>query len=411
MLPRISRAVAGVVVACVATRPVTTRADERAVAASLDEATFLQRVHERSPRQLALDERSRAARAQVGVAGVLPNPTLSYEREAVSALDDSDDFVRVGWTLDIAGRRGLAVGAARAGAEAERFDADREGQLLDIEARTAFLDALYAREHLTRLDEARATLAQLVDALRSRAKQGDASSYDADRATLELDTLDDERATARRQLETARLRMGALLGEPATPHDASGTLALPAKVEASAATPQRPDVDAALARAKQADRELRAAHRRWIPRFELVGGMKMSKTMGGDGVGYVVGIGGELPVFDAGGAAADRARADAKRWRAEARAIANDVRGEVEQARNDLRLRIEQAELYLGGPAKRASDVQQRAAVAYREGDRPILELLDVQRTARHAAVRALELIYEARRAELVLRRAVGRTR
>jgi len=53
--------------------------------------------------------------------------------------------------------------------------------------------------------------------------------------------------------------------------------------------------------------------------------------------------------------------------------------------------------------------LQQRATVAYREGDRPILELLDVHRTARHVAVRALDLIYEARRAELAVRRALGR--
>jgi cobalt-zinc-cadmium efflux system outer membrane protein len=411
MLPRISRAVAGLVVACVATRPVTTRADERAFVVSLDEATFLKKVHERSPRRQVLEERQRAARAQIGVAGQLPNPTLSYEREAVPGLDVSDTYLRLGWMIDLAGRRGLATSAARAGADAERLDVDREVHVLEIDARLAYLDAVYARAHVARLDEDRATLLQLVDALRSRAKQGDASSYDADRATLQLDALDDERATARRQLETARLRLGALMGEPAVPYDASGALALPARPDTSQLSPQRPDVEAALARAAQADRELRAARRRWVPRLEIVVGMRASSSTDGDGVGYVGGIGGDLPLFDRGGAAGDRARADAKRWRAEATALANDARAEGEQARRELVLRIEQAEAYLAGPATRASDLQRRATVAYREGDRPILELLDVQRTARHAAGRALELIYEARRAELTLRRALGRDR
>lgn len=410
MLPRCTRAVAGLAVALAATCPTATRADERAILASLDEATFVTRALERSPRRRALDDRRHAARAQVGVASVLPNPTLSYERESVPSLDASDDFIRLGWTVDVTGRRGLATSAARAGADAERLDVERETFVLELEARLAYLDAAYARDQLARLDAARGALAELVDVLRSRSRQGDASSYDADRAALELDGLDDERLTARRSLEIARLRLGALLGEPTTPYDATGTLVLPAKPAPTPLVPRRPDVDAALARAAQHDHELTAARRSWIPRFEIVVGMMSSSSGGGDGVGYVVGIGGDLPLFNAGGAAADRARADAKRWRSEAAALTYDARGEAERARRDLVLRIEQAEAYLAGPATRAADLQRRATVAYREGDRPILELLDVQRSSRHAAVRALELIYEARRAELLLRRAVGRS-
>lgn len=407
MLPR-TRAVAGFAVALAAVSPVTTRADDSVAPASLDEATFLKRVRERAPRQHALGDRRRAAQAHAGVASVLPNPTLSYEREAVPSQDTSDDFIRLGFTLDLAGRRGLAGSAARAGAAAEGLDVDRELFVLEIDARLAYLEAAYAREHEARLAAARAPLAELVATLRSRAKQGDASSYDADRAALELDGLDDERATAHRSLEVARLRLGALVGEPATGYDARDALTVPPR-PAVAGEPARPDVDAALARAMQADRELTVARRSWIPRFELVAGMIASSSMGGDGIGYVVGIAGDLPLFDRGGAAAERSRADAKRWRSEATALANQARGEAEQARRDLALRIEQAETYLAGPATRAADLQRRATVSYREGDRPILELLDVQRTARHAAVRSLELVYEARRAELALRRALGR--
>jgi cobalt-zinc-cadmium efflux system outer membrane protein len=409
MLPR-TGAVAGLAVALAATSPVPTRADQGVAPASLDEATFLKRVLERSPRRHALGDRRRAAHAQVGAASVLPNPTLSYEREAAPSLDTSDDFIRLGWTLDLAGRRGLAGSAARASATAEGHEVDRELFLLEVDARVAYLEAAYAREHEARLAAARVPLAELVATLRSRAKQGDASSYDADRAALELDGLDDERASVRRSLEVAQLRLGAVMGEPATAYDASDGVALPPRPAPGPAA-ARPDVDAALARAMQADRELTSARRSWIPRLELVAGVISSSSMGGDGIGYIVGIGGDLPLFDRGGAAAERSRADAKRWRSEAQALANQAAGEREQAQRDLALRLEQAEAYLAGPAKRAIDLARRATVAYREGDRPILELLDVQRTARHAATRALELVYEARRAELTLRRALGRNR
>lgn len=410
MLPRMTRAVAGLVVVLTTLDPVSTRADDGGASASLDQSTFLSRALARSPRWRALDERTRAATAAVGAAGILPNPTLSYERESVPSLDNHDNFVRLGWNLDLAGRRGLAKAAARASAEGERLDVDRDAFLAQLEARLAYVEAMYARDLVARLDEARVPLVGLVEALASRARQGDTSSYDAERATLELDNLDDERASAKRRLELARLRLGALLGEPEASYGAADPLTLPPR-PATAPALVRPDIDAALARATRADREATAARRAWIPRLDLTVGLLSSTSSGVDGVGYVVGIGGELPVFERGGAAAAKHRAEAKRWRSEAEALAIEARGELEQARRELTLRIEQAEAYVAGPGKRASDLARRAAVAYREGDRPILELLDVQRAARHAVLRSLELVYEARRAELALDRVAGRRR
>lgn len=407
MLPRITRAVVGLAMTYVMAGSAPLRADERVAVAALDEGTFMKRVLEHSPRRAAFDARRRAADAQVGAAGMVPNPTLSFDREAVPGLESTDTFLRLGWTLDLSGRRGLARSAARAGADAERRDVDRDDFALEIEARLAYLDAAYAREVVSQLERARTQLADLVAVLRSRATQGDASSYDADRAALELDSLDDERLTAQRTLARTRLRLGALVGEPSTAYDASDPLALPT-IAASVATGRRSEVDAALARAEQADREADYARRTWIPRLELVGGLKASTSSEGSGVGYVFGIAGDLPLFNRGGKAEAKARAEAERWRTEAGTLRIEAAGEVEVARRDLELRVEQARAYATGPLRRAADLQRRASVAYREGDRPILELLDVQRSAKHVAVRALELIYDARRAELALRRAQG---
>ena len=378
------------------------------VVTPIDESTFLQLVT-KGPHALALGDRARAAYAAVGTASVVPNPTLSYEREAVPSLDTRDDYVRLGWTLDVAGRRGLARGAARAGADAERAGVEHAVLALQLDARLAFLDALYTREHLARLDDARTALQTIVDSLRTRSAQGDASSYDFERAALELELLDDERMNARRELAIAQLRLGGFIGRPTTPYDATGTVTLPRPLDQSLA-PARSDVLAARARERQADRELASARRTWIPRFDLVVGMIASASGPADGLGYIVGIGGELPVFDRGGAHAAKARAEVKRWRSEADALALTATAEVAQAHRELALRIEQAEAYAAGPAKHAVDLQKRAIVAYREGDRSILELLDVQRTARDVLVHVLELAYRARRAELALWRALGRT-
>jgi len=409
MLPRNTRVVAGLAMTLVMTSAVPTHADERVGLPTLDEATFLKRVAAGSPRHAVHEDRRHASSTAAAVVSVLPNPTLAYEREAVPSLDAHDDFLRLGWTLDLSGRRALGASAARAGADADRLITVRDAQVLELDARAAYLEAAHARLVVARLDEARASLAGIVEALRSRFAQGDASSYDADRAALELDALDDERTTAQRVLATAQLRLGALMGEPAAAYDAIDPITLPARPAEAAPSPRRPEIDAALARAVQADHEVTAARRSWIPRLELVAGVLASSSTDGTGLGYILGVGGELPVFNRGDAAAAHGRAEARRWRSEARALASEVSAEAEQARTELALRIDHAETYATGPALRAADLQRRATVAYREGDRPILELLDVHRTARHVSVRALELIYEARRAELALRRALGR--
>ena len=93
-------------------------ADERPVVA-LDETTFIRRVLERGPRRGVLEARRRAAAAAVGAAAVLPNPTLSYEREAVPGIAAADDFLRLAIPLDLSGRRSRTRDAARAGAAAE----------------------------------------------------------------------------------------------------------------------------------------------------------------------------------------------------------------------------------------------------------------------------------------------------
>ena len=410
MLSRIHRGAAGLALTLVMAFSRPTHADTRAAPAAIDEATFLRRVAERSPRRAALHQRGRAAEAAVAVAGVLPNPRVSYEREAVRDPDVSEDFLRLGYPVDLAGRRGLAIDAARAAAAAERATVDRELAVAELDARQAYLDAAYARARLGELDRAQASLAELVEALRSRAAQGDASEFDAERAALELDLFEDERAAVVRELAVARLRLGGLLGEPSTPYDAADPVVLPVRPTGAAAAPERPELVAAAARIRQAEHEATAAGRGWIPRLELTVGLLFASGPDADGTGYVVGIAGDLPVLDAGGAGRRRARAEARRWRAEAAAIAAEVSAEVAQARVDLTERIEHAERFRQGPAARAADLARRAAVAYREGDRTIGELLDVERAARAASVRLLGTIYEARRAALALERAMGGT-
>ncbi len=383
--------------------PGIARADELR---SLDESTFLAELQDRSPRLDASAARVRAAEAAIDIAGVRPNPSLSWEREAVPGLSTHDDFVRLSIPLDFSGRRSLGLAAARTEADAADADARHADFAVEIAARRAYARAAVSRQLLAALEPGRARLVELVESLQTRADSGDAAAYDAERAALELELLEDELAAARRDLDAARATLGGLLGTPETPIDAADDVALPIVVEVEDTA--RADVTAARRRAEASRTEARQA-RRWFPRLELGLGLLVAGNDADTGVGYVISIGGELPIFDRGGAAARRAAAEAAMWDAEADALVVEADAAVVAARTALTASTTQARAFADGAAQRASRLTRGAEVAYREGDRSIVELLDALRVERTTTVRALELLLEARDAELDLWRALGR--
>jgi outer membrane protein TolC len=170
----------------------------------------------------------------------------------------------------------------------------------------------------------------------------------------------------------------------------------------------RGDVRAARLRVEQAEHELSAARRLWIPGLLLSGGLKMTEVDGERATGYVAGLALELPLFDNG--QAERARSSARRRqrRAEARAAERSALLAVATATDELARRVAQVKSYQQGPVTRLPDLVRRALTTYREGDRPIFELLDAYRTARDVRLRYLEIRRIAKKADIALRRALG---
>jgi outer membrane protein TolC len=110
----------------------------------------------------------------------------------------------------------------------------------------------------------------------------------------------------------------------------------------------------------------------------------------------------------------DTGRREAARWDAERSrvehertAIESRIRSEIAGAAEVFAMR--QAALAQDQPGA-ADELVQIAAVAYREGEVGILELLDAARTAARARIRSLELRLDARLAQIALERAVGET-
>jgi outer membrane protein TolC len=115
-----------------------------------------------------------------------------------------------------------------------------------------------------------------------------------------------------------------------------------------------------------------------------------------------------LPFFDRGQADAARARARLKVARANERIIAERITSEVVMAKDNLRRVVAHSSLFERTHVSRLNRFVRRVETTYREGERPIFELLDAYRTARATRLRALSLRLAARLAEIELWRAHG---
>ncbi len=73
-----------------------------------------------------------------------------------------------------------------------------------------------------------------------------------------------------------------------------------------------------------------------------------------------------------------------------------------------VRFRRQAAENYSRSIGNTGAEMARAAQVAYEEGDRGILELLDANRVAMQAGVQALELSWLSKQAEIELNRSVG---
>ena len=369
------------------------RADEPA---TLDEATFVARVAAATPALALADADVAIERAGVIAAGVRPRPSLSIEREEVFAAGTAlpEHTLRLDWPVEIGGRRGHHLDAARLAVSAVEADGRRTHHDVLAAALVAFDAAAAARAVVDVLRQARIELVRVVDVVRSRAGAGDAAGYDLRRLEVELGMFDADLGDAEADLAARRLDLGALVGEPGTPFDAGTAAASP---PAQIAT--RSDIVAAGMRVRSATAMATAARRTWLSQITFSVGVRTADLGSETAWGYVAGISLDLPTSDPHAAERVRSIGEAARWRAYQTAIEVEATAAIARARTELERRHAQQATHAAGPLATIAALVPQAELAYREGDRPIGELLDVHRVAREVRLQAVAIDAAVRRA------------
>jgi outer membrane protein, heavy metal efflux system len=316
---------------------------------TLEEALSLAR--QRAP--ALLEAAGRVAEARGPVAGASPllhnNPTLALEagpRTLATGAQSPNVAVGLSQPVELGGKRGSRLDAARAGLARETAHQRDTERLVLGEVAATFLRALHARERLRLARGTEENARDFSQSTQRRFEAGDVPVVDVNVARVAL-------ARARAEVASAEGAEAALLGElrellglPADAElaprgDLSALAAWP--VELPPAPPERPDVTALVAELEEARAEQRLGEGSAWPDLNV--GIRYENE--GDERALVGALGVSLPLF---------------------------ARGQSARVTGEARVRRLQVALE---SARRAQAVQVRAALVQYRKDREAVELLE----------------------------------
>jgi outer membrane protein TolC len=245
--------------------------------AALDRAALIRAVLARNPSAAAAQAAVRAGDARAQTAGSFADPSLSYQVAPQSLWDGPRSGHRVELAQPIAawGKRGLARSAARGDADAARFELGAVRLDLALAASLLYDDYYLAARSLAVNAAHRALLEELRAAALARYEAGEAPKQAPLAAELEAARLEHREIELQTAQRVTAAQLNALLHRapgaalPPPPETLATPLASALLAEDAA---ERPELQAAAARAEARSAAAELAHRERIPDLKLMAG-------------------------------------------------------------------------------------------------------------------------------------------
>jgi cobalt-zinc-cadmium efflux system outer membrane protein len=378
------------------------------------EADVIRLFLDDSPQARLVLLRAEGTGAERRMGSEVPNPAVAYQIEDAAGV--RDEFLTFEQQLPVTGRRSLLHERAEVASEAAELLAKRDLQNETASLRAVFYEVLYrdtAVEILTRGDT---DLRKTVEMLRERERAGEGSGYDVLRAEQETAELQLELGRAQAASATARARFASFFDGSLAMSSAAmagdfivSELTWTAEEAVAVALESRADLLALEKENRGQEMEFRAARRERFPEPVLTGGWKRVEALGESDTGFVASLMVPLPVFDRGKFAAARARAASGQVDLQRQILEREIRAEVESALVQAQTARDAARRFGQSADQRANELRHIAQLAYDEGERGILELLDAFRTSVRVELQALAARHEAKQEQIELDRVLGR--
>lgn len=331
-------------------------------------------------------------------AGLLPNPTLDLET-GTGALtgSSSENSLALGLSQEffLAGKRDKRLTIAERELDMYRWQlADRE-RLLRDELKTAFYDALLAKERVALADRSIALNKQLLDVTKERVAAGDIPELEMNLVKVELARSEGARIDVAKAMLQSQARLWTLMGlsignQPVISGKLNSDISmakLPTDLKQLAMS-NRPDIKALEAEKGRGEADINLAQAESVPNLTAglvfrrdassieVGGVEVKDT------DYIIGLklSIPIPVFDKNQAGIQEARA--KRSSSESRFTATNrnVVREVETAYVSYQNATTELSLYKADIIPQLEENLKLTQEAYRLGEVGILAVIQEQK-------------------------------
>ena len=349
------------------------------------------------------------------------NPVFRYEREGTDGLggDGAENFYRLERKFDLSGRRSLARRAARARVTAARHASADARAALRAEALRRFYKVLAAKARAAAALALAEHLAELEDAVASRQRAGDASTYDLARVRQETVRAPAQQSRAEADMFAARQRLGALIGGEQISERTmlSGDLLPPPPAPVASLVAQVDTLPRLRALAAQAEafRHEKKAAGKIMPDVTLGAGVKTFDRVGPLGrtdneAGVLLSLSVPLPLFDRNQGAYRRASAEARNAAARYALARDRLHAEIRGLANRAAALRQAATEYRNDTRASAAESVRIARVSYEAGEIGVMEAIDTLRAAYEAELGLIALQRDARAAFIALHELIPET-
>lgn len=366
---------------------------------------------DRLPATREANARYEAAEALARQAQALPNPSITLEAENAygsgpySGYDSAESHLVISQPLELWGKRGARIEAARAAANTAARHRDQDRWLAAGRLARAYAEAEAAERHYLLAEEALSLTQADANAARALVDEGREPRLRALQADSEVAATRARLGEARagRDIALARLTALALLDEPATSVPAS----LLDRIPAATTTPgDHPMVQVARAELDTASRLVTVERRRALPDVTASFGVTRFEDSRDEAMTFGVSL--SLPLFDRNTHGIHAAQAEQRA--AEARLDASRL--ESIAAHRAARVTLEAARSRTGATddgVVAAEEAYRLARIGFDAGRISQLELRSVRTALIHARNTAIEARLARVSAEIDLARLEGR--
>lgn len=316
-------------------------------------------------------------------AGLFPNPVVTFYREDLS-LDGQaggQTIVYAGLPLNFLWSRWSKLAAASAQVDAEQLMLADVRRLIKFEVQKAFAETHLAAQNFQAWERAANVLRQAAEASHFRFADGDISSYEHQRLTVEYLRYRKAVTEAKVQLNNSRRRLAFLLNPNQSETLIKTSAVFPSHLPdlsleelLALSLESRPDLQAARAILRGKRAALTAS--KWERLPQIMASFGYTKQVD-DFNGVVVQVNFGVPLFDRNQGKVRSASAALNQQILETEWLEKRVALEVRQAYETYQLYRQQVQQFLAERVQPSEHLLEIAQFSYAEGEMSLIELLD----------------------------------